>query len=146
MIPPPPPVPLAVASNFPTAGPVCTPLASRVHSFRIHVIRDILVAEHVRVMWAERRLFRDLPFVPGRPFYESGPQVPRFARSTARKEYLKDAVLVSGLVVSEVTAAFKVSWCLVSTILFAAAATLPYLDLLAPTRLVIDDHRYRSVR
>ena len=46
----------------------------------------------------------------------------------------------------EAAAAHGVSWWLVQKALDAAAATLPDVDLLAPKRLGIDEHRYRSVR
>ncbi len=138
---------VTVASDFPTACPDCAVLASRVHSRRIQRVRDILIAGHVRLMWAKRRLFCDETVCTRKTFSESTPQVPRFARSTTRlKETLKDAVISSGRAASEVAAAFKVSWWLVNTVVVAAAAALPSVDLLAPTRLGIDEHRYRSVR
>ncbi|PYI63902.1 ISL3 family transposase [Arthrobacter livingstonensis] len=138
---------VTVASDFPAACPGCAVLASRVHSRRIQRVRDILVAGRVRLMWAKRRLFCDETLCVRKTFSESTPQVPRFARSTARlKETLKNAVIDSGRAASEVATAFGVSWWLVNTVVVAAAAALPSVDLLAPARLGIDEHRYRSVR
>ena len=138
---------VTVATDFPPGCPDCGVLSSRVHSRRIQRVRDILVAGHVRLMWAKRRLFCDETLCARKTFAEATPQVPRFARSTARlKETLKDAVIDSGRAASEVATAFKVSWWLVNTVVVAAAAALPSVDLLAPTRLGIDEHRYRSVR
>lgn len=138
---------VTVAADFPQACPACAVLSVRVHSRRIQRVRDILMAGPVRVMWAKRRLFCDETLCARRTFAEATPQVPRFARSTARlKETLKDAVISSGRTASEVAAAFGVSWWLVNTVVVAAAMALPSVDLLAPTRLGIDEHRYRSVR
>lgn len=138
---------VTVASDFPPGCPGCGVLSSRVHSRRIQRVRDILVAGPVRVMWAKRRLFCDEAACARKTFFESTPQVPRFARSTVRlKETLKDAVISSGRAASEVAATFGVSWWMVNTVVVAAAMALPSVDLLAPTRLGIDEHRYRSVR
>ncbi|WP_261388362.1 transposase family protein [Arthrobacter alpinus] len=130
---------VTVASDFPAACPSCAVLASRVHSRRIQRVRDILVAGHVRHMWAKRWLFCEETLCARKTFSESTPQVPRFARSTARlKETLKDAVIDSGRAASEVATAFGVSWWLVNTVVVAAAAALPSVDLLAPARLGIE--------
>ena len=138
---------VTVASDFPPGCPGCGVLSSRVHSRRIQRVRDILVAGRVRVLWVKRRLFCDEALCARKTFSESTPQVPRFARSTARlKETLKDAVISSGRAASEVAVAFGVSWWLVNTVVVAAAMALPSVDLLVPSRLGIDEHRYRSVR
>lgn len=138
---------VTVAADFPQACPSCAVLASRVHSRRIQRVRDILVAGPVRVLWSKRRLFCDESDCARKTFAESTPQVPRFARSTARlKETLEDAVISSGRATSEVASAFGVSWWLVNAVLVAAAMALPSVDLPAPARLGIDEHRYRSVR
>lgn len=138
---------VTVAADFPQACPACAVLSVRVHSRRIQRVRDILIAGPVRLLWSKRRLFCDETLCARRTFAEATPQVPRFARSTARlKETLKDAVITSGRAASEVAAAFGVSWWLVNTVVVAAAMALPSVDLLAPTRLGIDEHRYRSVR
>lgn len=139
---------VTVAADFPQACPACAVLSVRVHSRRIQRIRDILVAGPVRLLWSKRRFFCDEVACARKTFAESTPQVPRFARSTARrKETLKDAVMSSGRAASEVAIAFGVSSWLVNTVVVAAAAmALPSVDLLTPTRLGIDEHRYRSVR
>jgi len=138
---------VTVTADFPPGCPGCGVLSSRVHSRRIQRVRDILVAGQVRVMWTKRRLFCDETLCARKTFSESTPQVPRFARSTARlKETLKDAVISSGRAASEVAISFGVSWWLVNTVVVAAAMALPSVDLLAPARLGIDEHRYRSVR
>ncbi|HAP91405.1 MAG TPA: ISL3 family transposase [Arthrobacter bacterium] len=138
---------VTVAADFPQGCPDCAVISSRVHSRRRQRVRDILLAGPVTVFWAKRRFFCDEPACARKTFAEATPQVPRFARSTARlKDTLKDAVVASGRAASEVAAAFGVSWWLVNTVVVAAAAALPSVDLLAPTRLGIDEHRYRSVR
>lgn len=138
---------VTVVSDFPPGCPECAVIASRVHSRRRQRVRDILVAGPVNVWWAKRRFFCDEPACTRKTFAEATPQVPRFARSTARlKGTLKDAVIASGRAASEVAAAFGVSWWLVNTVVLAAAAALPCVDLVSATRLGIDEHRYRSVR
>ncbi|WP_255429881.1 transposase [Sinomonas cellulolyticus] len=59
---------------------------------------------------------------------------------------LVDAVVRSGRAASEAAAGHGVLWWLVQKALDAAAATLPDVDTLAPKRLGIGEHRYRSVR
>lgn len=54
--------------------------------------------------------------------------------------------MVSGRAADEAARAYLVSWWLVQPTLSMAAATLPDVDALAPKRLGIDEHRYRSVR
>ncbi|MBM7847136.1 ISL3 family transposase [Arthrobacter roseus] len=138
---------VTIASDFPPGCPGCGMISTRVHSRRRQRVRDILVAGLVSVWWAKRRFFCDEPACTRKTFAESTPQVPRFARSTARlKDTLKDAVVSSGRAASEVAAAFGVSWWLVNTVVVAAALALPSVDLLTPARLGIDEHRYRSVR
>ncbi|GAA1344331.1 transposase [Arthrobacter roseus] len=138
---------VTVASDFPPGCPGCGVISDRVHSRRIQRVRDILVAGPVSVWWAKRRFFCDEPACTRKTFAESTPQMPRFARSTARlKDTLKDAVVSSGRAASEVAAAFGVSWWLVNAVVLAAAAALPPADSLRATRLGIDEHRYRSVR
>nr|WP_322972879.1 hypothetical protein [Arthrobacter polaris] len=46
-------------------------MASRVHSCRIQRVRDILVAGHVKLMWAKRRLFCDEALCSRKRFSES---------------------------------------------------------------------------
>jgi transposase len=138
---------VTIASDFPPGCPGCAVISSRVHSRRPQRVRDILVAGRVCVVWAKRRFFCDEPACARKTFAEATQQIPRFARSTARlKGTLKDAVISSGRAASEVATAFGVSWWLVNAVVIAAAAALPSADLLAATRLGIDEHRYRSVR
>jgi transposase len=105
------------------------------------------VAGAEEVFWRKRRWFCDEPAGARGSFTEATDQVPRRARSTRRLLHaLVDAMVRSGRAVAEAAAAYGVSWWLAQSALDAAAATLPDVDALAPKRLGIDEHRYRSMR
>lgn len=127
--------------------PSCGVLSERVKDTRFQRLRDVPVAGSAVVLWRKRRFFCDEPACPRGSFTEATGQVPRRARSTARLlGALVDAVVASGRSAVEAAAAHGVSWWLVQKALDAAVATLPDVDALAPKRLGIDEHRYRSVR
>lgn len=138
---------VVIESIEPPGCPECGVIAVRVHSRRRQRVRDIPIAGAVNVVWAKRRWFCDERQCRRGTFAEATVQVPRHARSTGRlKTALKDAVVSSRRAGSEVAAAFGVSWWMVNTVVLAAAAALPGPDTLTPTRIGIDEHRYRSVR
>lgn len=125
----------------------CGTISHRRHSRRFQRVRDVLVAGPVKVLWRKRRFFCDEPECLRKTFAEATPQVPPFSRSTARlRTALVDAVIRSGRSATEAASAFGVSWWLVQRALNAAVLELPDVDLLAPVKLGIDEHRYRSVR
>ncbi|GEB66651.1 ISL3 family transposase [Sinomonas atrocyanea] len=127
--------------------PSCGVLSERVKDTRFQRLRDVPVGGPAVVLWRKRRFFCDEPACPRGSFTEATGQVPRRARSTARLlGALVDAVVASGRAAVEAAAAHGVSWWLVQKALDAAVATLPDVDALAPKRLGIDEHRYRSVR
>ncbi|MFD1846663.1 ISL3 family transposase [Arthrobacter flavus] len=125
----------------------CGVISARRHSRRLQRVRDIRVAGPVEVIWSKRRFFCDEPECGRKTFAESTPQVPAYSRSTARlRQALTEAVIGSGRAASETATAFGVSWWLVQRALDAAVLKLPDVDSLAPVRLGIDEHRFRSVR
>ncbi len=125
----------------------CGTIGHRRHSRRFQRIRDVLIAGPVEVLWRKRRFFCDEAQCPRKTFAEATPQVPAFSRSTARlRTALVDAVIKSGRSATEAASAFGVSWWLVQRALDAAVVELPDVDTLAPVKLGIDEHRYRSVR
>jgi transposase len=127
--------------------PSCGVVSERVKDTRHQRLRDVPVAGPAVVLWRKRRFFCDEPACGRGSFTEATDEVPRRARSTARlRAALVDAVILSGRAAMEVAAVHGVSWWLVQKALDAAAATLPDVDALAPKRLGIDEHRYRSVR
>jgi transposase len=127
--------------------PDCGVVSERVKDTRHQRLRDVPVAGAVVVLWRKRRFFCDEPACARGSFTEATEQVPARARSTARlRVALVDAVIRSGRAAMEAAAAHGVSWWLVQKALDAAVATLPDVDALAPKRLGIDEHRYRSVR
>ena len=127
--------------------PACGVVSGRVKDTRHQRLRDIPVAGAAVVLWRKRRFFCDEPACPRGSFTEATDEVPRRARSTSRLlGALVDAVIRSGRAAAEAATAHGVSWWLVQKALGAAAATLPDVDVLAPKRLGIDEHRYRSVR
>jgi transposase len=134
-----------------TAGvpgcPECGVVSTRVKDTRHQRLRDVPVAGAAEVLWRKRRFFCDEPVCGRGSFTEATEQVPRRARSTDRlRAVLVDAVIRSGRAAAEAATAHGVSWWLVQKALDDAAATLPDVDALAPKRLGIDEHRYRSVR
>lgn len=138
---------IVIESLFPPGCTDCGVVADRVHSRRRQRVRDIPVAGKVTVVWAKRRWFCSEPACTRQTFAEATPQVPRRARSTDRlKTALTQAVSASHRAGSEVARAFGVSWWMVNAVVIAAAAALPSADSLAPSRIGIDEHRYRSVR
>jgi transposase len=129
------------------ACPSCGVVSERVKDTRRQQLRDLPVAGTAVVLWRKRRFFCDESVCPRGSFTEATDEVPRRARSTRRLlGALVDAVIRSGRAAVEAAAAHGVSWWLVQKALDAAAATLPDVDALAPKRLGIDEHRYRSVR
>ncbi|WP_336853858.1 ISL3 family transposase [Sinomonas albida] len=127
--------------------PACGVVSVRVKDTRLQRLRDIPVAGAATVLWRKRRWFCDEPVCARGSFTEATEQVPRRTRATGRLlGALVDAVVLSGRAAVEAAAAHGVSWWLVQKALDLAAATLPDVDALAPKRLGIDEHRYRSVR
>lgn len=125
----------------------CGTISHRRHSRRLQRVRDILVAGPVEVLWHKRRFFCDETECARKTFAETTPQVPAFSRSTARlRTALVEAVISSGRSATEASTAFGVSWWLVQRALNTAVLQLPDVDTLAPVKLGIDEHRYRSVR
>lgn len=124
--------------------PTCGVISTRVKHRRRQRLRDVPVAGAVVVMWVKRRWFCDEAACPRGSFTEATSAVPARARSTRRLlGALVDAVIDSGRAAAEAEAAraHGVSWWLVQKALDAAAATLPDVNALAPTRLGIDEHR-----
>ncbi|GHG59713.1 ISL3 family transposase [Sinomonas cellulolyticus] len=138
---------ITVESTGVPGCPACGVVSERVKDTRLQRIRDIPVAGVALVLWRKRRWFCDEPACPRGSFTEATDEVPRRARSTRRlMRALAEAVVLSGRAAVEAARAHAVSWWLVQSALDAAAATLPDVDALAPKRLGIDEHRYRSVR
>ena len=138
---------ITVESTGVPGCPGCGVVSARVKDRRLQRLRDVPLAGAVVVLWRKRRWFCDEPACPRGSFTEATDEVPRRARSTRRLLHaLVDAVIRSGRAALEAARAHGVSWWLAQTALDAAAATLPDVDLLAPKRLGIDEHRYRSVR
>lgn len=137
---------ITVESTGVPGCPTCGVVSERVKDARHQRLRDVPVAGPAVVIWRKRRWFCDEPACPRGSFTEATNEVPRRARSTRRLlGTLVDAVIRSGRAALEAAAAHGVSWWLVQKALDAAAATLPDVDALAPKRLGIDEHRYRSV-
>nr|WP_245827722.1 ISL3 family transposase [Sinomonas mesophila] len=127
--------------------PACGVVSERVKDRGLQRLRDIPVAGAAEVLWRKRRWFCNEPACPRGSFTEATDEVPRRARSTRRLLHaLAAAVVVAGRAAAEAARAHGVSWWLAQSALDAAAATLPDVDDLAPKRLGIDEHRYRSVR
>ncbi|WP_246263140.1 transposase family protein [Arthrobacter mobilis] len=98
---------IIVESTFPPGCPGCGVISSRRKAGRLQRIRDIPVAGAVELVWAKRRWFCDEVLCGRKSFSEAAPQVPRFARSTARlKQDLVSAVIDSGRAVSETASAY----------------------------------------
>ncbi|MFJ6314437.1 ISL3 family transposase [Pseudarthrobacter oxydans] len=128
--------------------PTCGVIASRRKERRLQRLRDIPVAGPVDVLWSKYRWYCEESACDRLSFFESTPQVPRRARSTARlRDQLVDAVIRSGRAVSETAAGFAVSWWMVrAAVTEACLLQLPDVDKLSPRMLGIDEHRFRSVR
>jgi transposase len=138
---------ITVESTGVPGCPACGVVSARVKDRRLQRLRDIPVAGAAVVLWRKRRWFCDEQACPRGSFTETTHEVPRRARSTRRLLHaLVDAVVLSGRAALEAARAHTVSWWLVQSALALAAATLPDVDALAPKRLGIDEHRYRSVR
>ena len=138
---------VVVESTDPPGCTTCGVIATRVHSRRSQLVRDIPHAGAVQVVWAKRRWFCPEDLCPVATFAEATMQVPRLARSTTRlRGALVEAVIISGRAVSETARAHGVSWPMVQAALTAASLVLPDVNTLAVRRLGIDEHRYRSVR
>ncbi|MGT2464156.1 transposase family protein [Sinomonas atrocyanea] len=138
---------IVVESTAVPGCPSCGVVSERVKDRRLQRLRDVPVAGSAVVLWRKRRWFCDEPACLRGSFTEATAEVPRRARSTRRLlRALVDAVVRSGRAAAEAAAAHGVSWWLAQSALDAAAATLPDVDSLAPKRLGIDEHRYRSVR
>jgi transposase len=136
-----------VESLVPPGCPTCGVVATRVHSRREQVVRDVPVAGPVRVVWAKRRWFCQEDACGRRTFWERTVQVPVRARSTLRlKDALVAAVVGSGRSARETGAAHGVSWWSVQRAISAVAVMAPPVEDLVVRRLGIDEHRYRSVR
>ncbi|XDP44043.1 ISL3 family transposase [Sinomonas sp. P10A9] len=138
---------ITVESTGVPGCPVCGVVSARVKDRRLQRLRDVPVAGAAVVLWRKRRWFCDEQAWPRGSFTETTDEVPRRARSTRRLLHaLVDAVPLSGRAALEAARPHSVSWWLVQSALAMAAATLPDVDMLAPKRLGIDEHRYRSVR
>lgn len=136
-----------VESLTPSSRPLCGVVAVSVHSRWQQRVCAIPVAGAMRVLWAEPRWFCEEPSYIRGTFAESTVQVPARARSTTRlKEEIAGAVTLSRRAGAEVARAFGVSSWVVNTVVLAAAAALATAKKVAPARIGIDEHRYRSVR
>ncbi|WP_461186837.1 transposase family protein [Arthrobacter sp. Z4-13] len=128
--------------------PSCGVIASRRKERRLQRLRGIPVAGPVDVLWSKYRWYCDEVACDRLSFFESTPQVPCRARSTARlRDQLVDAVIRSGRAVSETAARFAVSWWMVrAAVTETCLLQLPDMDRLSPRMLGTDERRFRSVR
>lgn len=89
----------------PARVPELRGIASRRKERRFQRLRDIPVAGTVEVLWSKYLWYCKEPACDRLSFFESTPQGPRRARSTGRlREHLVDAVICSGMAVSETAA------------------------------------------
>ncbi len=113
--------------------PSCGVIASRWKERRPQRLRDIPVAGPVDVLWSKYRCYCEEVACDRLSFFESTPQVPRRARSTARlRDQLVEAVIRLGRAVSETAAGFAVSWWMVrAAVTEACLLRLPDVDKLS---------------
>jgi transposase len=129
------------------ACPSCGVLSGRVHQWTRQRLRDVPLAGPVAVVLLKRRFACAEVLCQRRTFAEVSDQVPARARVTTRlRGQVLAAVVAAGRSVAEVAGSHGLSWWTVQAVLNAAAVLLVDPDSVAPQRLGIDEHRYRSVR
>jgi len=83
---------VVVGSTAPAGCPGCGVVATRVHSRRRQLVRDVPVAGAVAVVWGKRRWFCTEAACARRTFAESTVQVPPGARSTQSESFSFTAI------------------------------------------------------